>query len=491
MKKLMLAFVLSCAMVLGIVVAVSADNGPHGSFTASTDACASCHRAHSAQVGSNSLLKSDPEALCLSCHDGTGAHTDVVDGVYKVAANPTTGLLLGVEGTDLGSLFGGGFTNAMMATTWSGKVAFDATFNATSTKTTSHHALGGTGAVYGSGAVNSANATMTLECTSCHDPHGTAGYQMTYTNTAAPLAANAGTWTVSTTKVASYRLLRFQPQGSSGFTAPTGTSNWSGGAFPVNTAGSGWTVPDRILTNGAEWYTTTTDTTGVTGNFALGDYNQGNGGTTSVYNVDTRHNYTTSAANVAYFCAQCHDRYFTNTRLRNATDVSAYCGSPLAGVVAGKITLTQYLPTAAGQHPVDSVRCQPVLTAGVVTAWGDNGDTGDGTYKFMHNSGDVLRASTDGTNVPTLLPATAADVTAAAALGYTIQVGDQTVTQLGRSCLTCHVSHGTSAAVTGLAGTANQVFAKTTVVSSTLLRMDNRSVCLRCHASTVNFTVGP
>ena len=31
----------------------------------------------------------------------------------------------------------------------------------------------------------------------------------------------------------------------------------------------------------------------------------------------------------------------------------------------------------------------------------------------------------------------------------------------------------------------------TLAADSALLRMDNRSVCLRCHASDVNFIVGP
>ena len=82
MKKLMLIAVLTCALVLGIVATVSADNGPHGSFTATTDACANCHRAHSAAYGSNGLLVNNAEALCLSCHDGTGASTNVEGGVY-------------------------------------------------------------------------------------------------------------------------------------------------------------------------------------------------------------------------------------------------------------------------------------------------------------------------------------------------------------------------------------------------------------------------
>ena len=176
MKKLLLALALGLLLVLALATVALADNGPHGGFTATTDACASCPRAPSAKVGSNSLLIMDQEALCLSCHDGLGAGTNVEDGVYSQAGSDAFTGVPGshVEGTDGASLFGGGFTNALMATAWSGKVTFDPTFNATSKATTSTHGVGADGTVWGSGLNNSANGSTLLECTSCHDPHGNA-----------------------------------------------------------------------------------------------------------------------------------------------------------------------------------------------------------------------------------------------------------------------------------------------------------------------------
>jgi len=54
---------------------VAAD-GPHLSTGATTDNCAACHRSHTAQ--DEHLLESTPEsALCFSCHDGTGAATNI------------------------------------------------------------------------------------------------------------------------------------------------------------------------------------------------------------------------------------------------------------------------------------------------------------------------------------------------------------------------------------------------------------------------------
>lgn len=441
MKKMLFALLLGSLLVLAVFAVVSADNGPHGSFTATTDACAGCHRVHSASYGSNALLITDPEALCESCHDGSGAATNVVDGVYVLAGSPYTS----TEGTNGASLFAGGFTNALMATAWSGAVTADPAFNAVSRPTTSAHSVGVSGTIWGSGANNTANGALVLECTSCHDPHGTAGW-----NTA----------TTPDTKVASYRLLRWQPAGSSGFTAPATSVNWSGGAFPANDATTpvtGWLVPDNFAANGSEWYTL-----GTTNAFAVGDYNAGNAN--DAYNP-TGHNYRPAAIATAFFCAQCHDRYFNNSRMRNATDSSAYCGHPLNGTtVVGTATLT-HQPDADSAapwiHPVDPVRCQPVVDGtNAITGWGDNGNSGDTTYMYRHSSGDV-RASMD--------------LTTNAGAG----------TSVSRSCVACHVSHGTAAAMTAMADTA------TLATGSVLLRMDNRSVCLRCHANTVNFVVAP
>ncbi len=459
MKKLLIALVLGLLLVAALATVASADNGPHGGFTASTDACAGCHRLHSAKFGSNSLLKqADVEALCLSCHGGSGAGTNVKDGVYTT----------GAEGTAGASLMGGGFDNALMATAWSGKATFDGTYSASSKATTSHHTLGqDTATIWGSGANGTVSGTMVLECTSCHDPHGNAGISIT-----------AGV----STRVASYRLLRWQPQGSSGFTAPTAptaTVNWSGGAFPTSTFASGntsgWLVPDNFASKGTEWYTI-----GTTSSFAAGDYNANNAN--NVYNpkinaAGTTKSYISDGINVAYFCAQCHDRYFNNSKLRSSTDASTRCGTP---VLASASATLPYVAAVGGVHPTYP-DCQRVTdaTTGLLTGWGDNGPSGDATYMFRHTSGDI-RLSVDGTS--------------AAGAG----------TSLSRSCVACHVAHGTSAAANVVDDPANpgtdfnagvadsgSVSGGSLAGGSVLLRMDGRTICLRCHASNVNFTVGP
>jgi predicted CXXCH cytochrome family protein len=469
MKKLILAIVLGLLLVAAFTTLALADNGPHGGFTATTDACAGCHRAHSAKYGSNALLIMAPDLLCLSCHNGSGAGTNVEDGIYVQAGSDAYTGVAGqnVEGTDGRSLMGGGFVNALMAHTWNGAASGGTA--ASSQLTTSHHNYDGAlSTVWGSGANNTANGTYALECVSCHDPHGNAGW-----------ITDGNVTNGTDTKTASYRLLRWQPSGSNGFSAPATSVNWSGGAFPVSDMGtvggtdvSGWTVPDNFATLGTEWYTI-----GTTGAFAVGDYNAGNAN--NVYNLKNptapeATTYIPAAINVAYFCAQCHDRYFNNSRLRNNTDDSVYCGAPVAKTVNG-VVLTVY-PDADGVapwiHPVDPARCEPVFDAAgtTLTGWGDNGPSGDNTYMFRHSSGDI-RLSADGT----------------AAAGN--------ATSVSRSCVACHTAHGTTAVMTTLAGTAD-----TTAVSmdgaslaggSTLLRMDNRSICLRCHAGSVGFTIVP
>ncbi len=137
---------------LGIDSAL-ANGGPHGGFTATTDSCAGCHRAHSATT--NQLLTTNEPGLCLACHDGTGANTNVVDGSYLGAG-----------------LRSGGFVNALM------DVALDN--SAVTTPVTSSHTMnGGYGTMWGSGALNSgAGSSYYMVCTDCHNPHGENTYRM-------------------------------------------------------------------------------------------------------------------------------------------------------------------------------------------------------------------------------------------------------------------------------------------------------------------------
>ena len=143
------------------------DANPHvGIFGATTYACAGCHRTHVGASGAKLLKGTTQLGLCNSCHDGTGANTNIINGIY----------LGNTEGTQNAGLRGGGFTNASMDTDLDGTVS--------STAITSKHTVGLTSAnarAWGSGALGSNDAgevMSSLECGNCHNPHGNSQYRI-------------------------------------------------------------------------------------------------------------------------------------------------------------------------------------------------------------------------------------------------------------------------------------------------------------------------
>ena len=175
--------------MLALADPAGADNGPHGGYSATTDSCAGCHRAHTASAPG--LLTADAHDLCLSCHGsvGAGADTNVMDGVYTerdgITESPSE------QGVGV-SLKGGGFVNVVMDSDWDGAAV-------SASVTSTHIYNGGTGTAWGNGAIGSGPgaAGFSLTCTSCHDPHGGAGIDP-----------------VTGERIPSYRLLRDIPIGS-------------------------------------------------------------------------------------------------------------------------------------------------------------------------------------------------------------------------------------------------------------------------------------
>jgi len=192
-KKLIFLGVGSALMfTMGGVGPAMADNGPHvstaytgtGTQTVGTDRCASCHRAHTSKAALN-LVEAQP-GLCFNCHGAAapGSSTDVVNG------------------TDGGSaaLRAGGFVNAKInaaapVKVWvpnavTGAPQADPALTSipvldAGEATTSSHQINGTtsGTAWGNGPISAApdanlGKTITLECGSCHDPHGNGNYRI-------------------------------------------------------------------------------------------------------------------------------------------------------------------------------------------------------------------------------------------------------------------------------------------------------------------------
>ena len=430
-KKLLFALVLGLLLVLAFSTAVMADGGPHGGFSGSTDACANCHRIHSANSADGMLLKDATEYdLCISCHGGgTGAQTDVVNGYYHSGAltqgDADMGLFAGgFDVTRMLTDYGTGFDPAT-STTWAAKNAYDkASVAPIGAAVTSRHDVDGAiGTIWGSGVYGSAPLTMALECTSCHNPHGNAGRDT---------AGKA---------VPSYRLLRFTP--SDGATTPgyeilaeagSGTTfNWNYAALAVPSTEGVW-VQDPTV----KWYTINSD-------IALD-------GTLAMYRgrVGSGEIYTAIAAGLGDYGA----RYWSYRRPSQTvvtTGTTRYlCPDPGTGLpdavtgVCGATTGAAFDNVAA--HDDLGYWCSTChdryLARGGATR---STDTGDPAYHYRHRS----------------------------------QGNGTTVGQY--NCVDCHNAHGTSAASTAIASAASLAG------DGAILKADNRAICLRCHAGAVNF----
>lgn len=173
------AALVAVAFAFGGASTASADAGPHiatGS-DATPDKCAGCHRIHTGQ--NEYLLKEagSVEDFCYSCHGNGGPGSDlaVQEGkYYGFGSGPPYG-----GKVTFGALRGGGFEMALIDTDdptpgFIGRLT-------TAEPTQSWHTVDGTtaGTLWGNGAIGSGpGPSYTLDCGSCHNPHGNGQYRI-------------------------------------------------------------------------------------------------------------------------------------------------------------------------------------------------------------------------------------------------------------------------------------------------------------------------
>jgi len=413
-----------------LAIPAMADNGPHvagQNSTALQGSCAGCHRAHSGQAPY--LVKATMPTLCYSCHGagGAGATTDVQDGVaYAATSTPHAGTLGVSGGTSVsltsvaGALRGGGFQYALINTNPSGGVTQDSNRTigvlAAGAATTSSHSVDGTPVTMW-GAGNLGNPGV-----------GTTNVDLTCASCHDPHGNGQ------------YRILKPLPDD-----ATTGTA-----AVKIIDATAGTSMV----------YTTTNY--GVLGEMAADPNSPLNpDGSSLQYDTATKTFTGTFLEASSRWCATCHTRYMS------------YAGAAgnKAWTAAGTIDnvykyrhavrdivdpATNGAPTTGVLNPATaSSQLKSGATIGPLTSSG----TSPSAYSYV-TRGVAVSGSSSGLN------------SAAAA-------GDYLTTSAPR-CITCHVAHGTDAAVGTFAATGTSLVTGTTL-DSALLRLDGRGVCQNCH----------
>jgi len=269
-------------LVVGVAVALltvlgsgggtaQADGGPHVVQAGATpDKCASCHRIHTGQ--NDYLLKEagTVEEFCFSCHGDGGPGSDLAVSEGTFYGGTTPGFPYGgkTASTTVG-LRAGGFEEARINTTDASASVANTTppptnvpvigVLATPEPVNSRHTLETLTTLWGNGAVGTVGAgpSYTLECTSCHDPHGNGNYRILRT---IPTGSGGAGYTIPDTypktatdyTVSNYGKMQFGalpaslPAGSTpapGSSILVDTSAWCAQCHTRYLARSGRTVP--------------------------------------------------------------------------------------------------------------------------------------------------------------------------------------------------------------------------------------------------------
>ena len=217
---------------------------------------------------------------------------------------------------------------------------------------------------------------------------------------------------------------------------------------------------------------------------------------------------------ISAWCSTCHTRYYSSTNPNPGGEASATTdyGRNISAVTAGTDTLTVSSPdlnstviTSTGFSVGDVVK----FTGTSITA------TGFTSAQFIAANWYVVKASQMTFQVAASIDAAPVDITGGSAGGTVVRLypgsasswyfsrpGDtlykyQHQTTTNRSCVTCHVSHGTDATMATGAGTFSGAVAYPNgdpgsgINNSRLLKINNRGTCQMCHDPTGTMIANP
>jgi hypothetical protein len=360
LKRFSIVLALAVALSLVFVGGAYANFGPHGGYNTDTDACAACHRAHTSfsPVGfKDGLGVSHPSALlvgsaqtmtqfCYACHgdNAPGASTNVASGVFDSGPSAsssqtvpgtsdtngaytgpgtsggtgggTTPLLYKTASVFNAPLNGGGFNQMPDPYKWeaSATILYKAT--------TSTHKMETPQVLWGSGnAVTDAGvSSFTLQCTDCHDPHGTSNYRLLRGN-------------INGQSVGGYQTDGSTPNAyvfsmETSYPVPVGMDGVGGKADPAN-PGGGWLKHTDGAAQMAAYRPNYTDTSG-----------------TVLLHTDGNN---IAVKSLSVWCAACHQQY---NKPASSYDYGTY--EPVGGYLGNYVDTT---PTPGAQmrhrHPVD------------------------------------------------------------------------------------------------------------------------------------------
>jgi hypothetical protein len=483
------------------------------------------------------LNATSAEELCLTCHGAavTGATTDVMTGI-QYALGPT-GLR---SGTALGALRGGGFDQARIASGSMTRVSYLRSASEASTRpkipvgaaqnvTSAHISMTANGltlphVAWGNGAAGSgAGPSAEVGCGSCHNPHGNGQYRILNTTATAETGTISSTWTVNVRAAYAADVAAVTgPPAIPAFTADNiytvtshglqpgdlvtiaGSSNAAlNGNWYVKTVGSGAVGQESAGTNN---FTVSATLGGATFDIAA----NGTGGTVTRLSgvpvtdgpaipANDARNYTVMQVKSATGSSS-NNGTITDYLLFAGQVVTANANNSFNGI-AGNYSPTggDYFARTVPWNPAINNSCRatvfpldagcatapsapngkPATFSGQITAWCASCHT----RYFASNNPTVTDAPNGATGASWQYPRPNDSL-----------FNHQHRTVSGRDCLTCHVAHGSNAAMTGTFSASfpypNSVNGSNVSGSSRLLKVDNRGTCQACHDPTGTVAAG-